>query len=255
MNAQHLADLPAIFQKLTDPRDPRGIRFPYPALCALVFLGLLARINEMAVLVRWAEANWDRLREPLGFTRPEKPSATCISRALAKLSLAEFRQAFAEWMQPQLTDSDRFLVAAVDGKTCCQGLDEHGDPEILLNVFLHDLKLAISQWQVGKTKTNEPGCLKENLQELLRHYPLLNLLTGDAIFLQRPLLEVLQDNGCHYLFRVKDNQPETVEALDCCFDDAKVGPASVETVDKKGASMRCVVFGTISLMPSGCVSR
>jgi hypothetical protein len=122
-------------------------------------------------------------------------------------------------------------------------------------VFLHDLKLAISQWQVGKSKTNEPGCLKENLQELLHAYPLLNLLTGDAIFLQRPLLEVLQKNGCHYLFRVKDNQPETMEALDCCFDDAVIGPPKLETVDKKGASMRSVVFGTIWMTPSGCGKR
>jgi hypothetical protein len=255
MTAHHLTELPAIFQQLTDPRDPRGVRFPYHALCALVFLGLLARINEMAVLIRWAKVNWDRLREPLGFTRPECPSATCISRSLAKLSLAEFRQAFAKWIQPLLEGEQRFLAAAVDGKTCCQGLDEHGDPEILLNVFLHDLKLVISQWQVGKSNTNEPGCLKENLQELLNAFPLLKLLTGDAIFLQRPLLEVLQNNDCHYLFRVKDNQPETVEALNVCFDDAVIGPPSVETVEKKASSMRCVVFGSIWMTPSGCRSR
>jgi hypothetical protein len=64
---------------------------------------------------------------------------------------------------------------------------------------------------------------------------MLNLLTGDAIFLQRPLLEVLQENGCHYLFRVKDNQPDTVEALERCFDDAVIGPAPVETIEKKTA--------------------
>ena len=196
-----------------------------------MFLGLLARINEMAVLIRWAKTHWEQLREPLGFTRPECPSATCISRSLANLSLAEFRQAFAEWIQPLLETENRFLTAAVDGKTCCQGLDEHGNPEVLLKVFLHDLKLAISQWQVGKT--NEPGCLKENLQELLHAYPLLNLLTGDAIFLQRPLLKVLQENGCDYLFRVKDNQPDTVEALDCCFNNDVVGPPAAETVEKK----------------------
>ena len=100
-----LPALSVVFQKLTDPRDPRGVRFPFSALCSLVFLGLLARICEMAVLVRWAEAHWDQLREPLGFKRPEKPSATCISRSLAQLSLAEFRQAFAAWIMP-LRDSD-----------------------------------------------------------------------------------------------------------------------------------------------------
>ena len=52
MPARSLFHLPVIFQQLTDPRDARGVRFPYHALCALVFLGLLARICEMAVLVR-----------------------------------------------------------------------------------------------------------------------------------------------------------------------------------------------------------
>jgi len=245
MAVSRLFDLPAVFQKLTDPRDPRGVRFPFHAICSLVFLGLLARICEMAVLIRWAEAHWEQLRDPLGFTRPETPSATCISRSLAKLSLAEFRQAFAEWITPLLESDSPLLTAAIDGKTCRQGLDENGDPEILLNVFLHDLKLAIAQYPVGKSKTNEPGCLKENLQELLQAYPMLNLLTGDAIFLQRPLLEVLQSHGCHYLFRVKDNQPDTVEALEYCFDDARIGEAKAETVDKKGALKRYVVFGTI----------
>lgn len=255
MDTNQLAQLPGIFQHLTDPRDPRGVRFPFSSLCSLVFLGLLARINEMAVLVRWATAHWEQLREPLGFTRPETPSATCISRTLAGLSLAEFRDEFARWIQPELEHDDTILAAAVDGKTCCQGFDENGDPEILLNVFLHDLKLAISQWQVGKSKTNEPGCLKENLQELLHAYPLLNLLTGDAIFLQRPLLEVLQSKGCDYLFQVKANQPETQEALKTCFDDERIGPPKAESVDKKGGTMRYVVFGTIWMMPHGCVIR
>jgi len=245
MSCSRLSELSVVFQKLTDPRYARGVRFPFFSLCFLVFVGLLARICEMAVLVRWAEAHWEQLREPLGFPRPETPSATCISRSLAKLSLAEFRQAFAAWLTPLLDSESLLFSAAVDGKTCRQGFDEYGDPEILLNVFLHDAKLALSQFRVGKSNTNEPGCLKENLHELLAAYPMLNLLTSDAIFLQRPLLEVLQEHGCDYLFRVKDNQPDTVEALDCCFDDATIGSAKVETVDKKGALKRFVVFGTI----------
>jgi hypothetical protein len=56
-----------------------------------------------------------------------------------------------------LLEDETFLAAAVDGKTCKQGLDENGNPEMLLNVFLHDLKLAITQFSVGESKSNEPG--------------------------------------------------------------------------------------------------
>ena len=75
MAGTRLFELPSVFQKLTDPRgpcdirdprdprgpcdlrDPCGVRFPFHALCSIVFLGLLAQICEMAVLVRWAKAH------------------------------------------------------------------------------------------------------------------------------------------------------------------------------------------------------
>lgn len=230
-NACALSVLPSIFHKLTDPRDPRGVRHPYAALCSLVFLGMLAQIVEMAVLIRWTKTHWKLLKESLGFTRKKPPSATCISRSLAKLSLKEFRQHFAEWLLPLLED-EPFFAAAVDGKTCKQGLDETGNPEILLNVFLQNLKLALTQFPVGASKSNEPGCLIKNLDELLSHFPVLQLLTGDAIYLQRPLLEALRERGVDYLFQVKDNQPDTVEALKVCFAEEQLDKP-IETIEKK----------------------
>ena len=62
MHANSLAGVPEIFQKLTDPRDPRGVRFPYHALCGLVFLGLLARITEMTVFAALTNAAISALR-------------------------------------------------------------------------------------------------------------------------------------------------------------------------------------------------
>jgi hypothetical protein len=134
-----LSVLPQIFQNLT---GPRGVRHFFAALCPLVLIGMLAPIVEIAVLVRWAKAHGDTLREPFGFEREEVPSATCISRTLAGLSLKEFRHHFAAWLLP-LLENEPFLTAAVDGKTCRQGQDANSNPEVLLNVFLHDLKLAI----------------------------------------------------------------------------------------------------------------
>ena len=87
----------------------------------------------------------------------------------------------------------------------------------MLNVFLQQVKLTLDQWSIGGDKTNEPGSLKEHLSELLTAYPALQLLTGDAIYAQRPLLELLQEHGCDYLFQVKANQPDMLDALETCF--------------------------------------
>jgi hypothetical protein len=233
MSYPELASLAEVFSRVRDFRHPRGKRHPLPALLLLVFLGLLARIREMAVLQRWAEVHWDELKEPLGFTRDERPHATTISRALAGCSLADFSQSFLHWVQAMLP-ADTPLTAAVDGKTSCQGLDPAGKPVHMLNVFVHELKLVLGQWSVHDEKSNEPTVLRNHLAELFVNFPLLRLITGDALFAQRPLAEALLDQNCDYLVQIKGNQPETLDALQNCLGNAPERPPAAETVEKKG---------------------
>jgi len=236
MVASSLQQLEAVFSQISDPRDARGVRHPFSGIVSLVFLGLLGRITEMAVMVRWAEAHWDELKEPLRFTREKPPCDTTLSRALAGLSLGEFRQAFAMWLNSVLVEAeeDAPWAAAIDGKTCRQGLASDGSPVQMLNVFLQQVKLTLDQWSIGGDKTNEPGSLKKHLGELLAAYPALQLLTGDAIYAQRPLLELLGSYGCDYLFQVKENQPDILDALEACFfQDSPIRPAC-EVVEKRG---------------------
>ena len=61
----------------------------------------------------------------------------------------------------------------------------------------------------------------KHLKELFEMYPCLKLLTGDAIFAQRPLLEALQEYHCDYLFQVKDNQPKVLAKMKVLFNDAE----------------------------------
>jgi hypothetical protein len=109
---------------------------------------------------------------------------------------------------------DTTLIAAVDGKTAKQTKDEEGNPIHMLNVFAQTLKLHLASWQVnGNDKTNEPGCLKEHLEELFEMYPCLQLLTGDAIFADRNLLKAIREYQRDYLVQVKDNQPRVIKKM------------------------------------------
>lgn len=249
-----LTQLSGVFAKISDPRMARGVRHPFQGMVALVFLGLLARITEMAVLVRWADVYWDELQKPLGFTRNHPPCDTTISRSLAKLSLAEFRDAFSSWLRSALADNPTRWVAAVDGKTSCQGFAADGSPVHMLNVFLQRMKVALDEWSVGGDKTNEPGCLQRHLVELLAAYPALSLLTGDAIFAGRPLLELLKTHGCDYLFQVKANQPELLEALKTCFAAATQARPIHETTEKRGIATIPGEYGLTWPTPSMSVS-
>ena len=245
MVAASLGHLVEVFAEITDPRKARGIRHPYSGIVSLVFLGLLSRITEMAVLVRWATPHWNELKEPLGFTREKPPCATTISRALARLSLDEFRRLFSLWLKTMLSDHKARWAAAIDGKTCCKGLAADGSPVQMLNVFLQQAKLTLDQWSIGGDKTNEPGSLRNHLSELLAAYPALQLFTGDAIFAQRPLMELLKEEGRDYLFQIKANQPDVLDALTTCFADATESPPAHQITEKKGLISKPVGCGSI----------
>lgn len=246
----HAATLLEAFGRLEDPRKARGVRHPFAGMVVLTLLGMLARIREMEVLVRWARANWDRLREPLGFDRDDPPCATTFSRTLAKCRVEEFQAALTVWMQARLAEATTRGAVAVDGKTAKQAIDDDGDPLHMLNAFVHDLQTVVGQWSTGAEKTNEPTLLRRHLAELLDAYPMLRLVTGDAIYAQRPLAELITSRGCDYLLQVKDNQSDTLDALVHCFAGAPQRPPAAQTTEKskRGAFVKPAVSGSTSTM-------
>ena len=148
------------------------------------------------------------------------------------------------WLKTMLGEHEGRWAAAIDGKTCCQGLAADGSPVQMLNVFLQQAKVTLDQWSIGGDKTNEPGSFKNHLSELLAAYPALQLFTGDAIYAQRPLLELLKVEGCDYLFQIKANQPDVLDALTTCFADVTESRPAHQTTEKRGSISK----------PAGCGS-
>ena len=249
-----LTTLADAFQKIQDPRDPRGVRHDFQGLVILVFLGLLGRIPYIAHIQRWAEKHWAALRAPLGFKRTAPPADTTFSRNLARVNVQQFQDAFGEFLNLVLAEKTDSFTAAVDGKVAKQMPDENGDPLYMLNVFVHDLKVTLEQKSVRGDKTNEPGCLKKHLEKLLDTYPALKLLTGDAIFAQRPLLEALKEYGRDYLVQVKENQKETYEAIQYAFHDVGDAEADDVTLSKKKGRLKSANCGVTWKTPTMCVS-
>jgi hypothetical protein len=234
----------SVLNQLQEPRDPRGVWHPFSGVVALALLGMLARIREMEVLVRWATTHWEQLREPLGFDRDAPPVATTISRTLALCMVADLQAVFLQWLRTcghPLPDEG---VVAVDGKTAKQALDE-GRPLHMLNAFMHQVQITVGQWSVGAEKSDEPTVLRRRLEELITNDPLLKLLTGDALFAQRPLAELLTGRGIDDLFQIEANQGDTLDALENCFAQVAQRPPAAETVNKRGISKKYVEYGLI----------
>jgi DDE_Tnp_1-associated len=230
------APLPSLLDALSridDPRKPRGVRHPFTSILALTFLGLLCRQTDFACLRRWAADHWRVLKGALGFTRKKPPHATTLSRAVARFSLAQFRDAFARWLVT-LPEAAAALTVAVDGKTSKQGHDAQGDPVHMLNVFAHELGPCLAQFPVTGGRPTEPQALMAALTELVDRYPMLRLFTGDALFCQRPLAGVILEADRDFLFAVKDNQPDLHEAVTASLSAAADLPPDAVAVEKKG---------------------
>lgn len=146
------------------------------------------------------------------------------------------------------------LVAAVDGKTCKQGHSAAGAAVQMLNVFAHDVKLCLGQWPLEGDKSSEPTMLKAHLSELFQRYPALWLLTGDALYCQRNLAEIIVSSKHDYLFQLKSNQPDMLEAAQSCLGHADQRAADAQTQEKKGARPKLVVCGSTWITPSGQAS-
>ena len=74
---------------------------------------------------------------------------------------------------------------------------------------------------------------------------MLRLITGDAIFAQRPLAELICSKDRDYLLQIKANQGDTLDALEYCFAHAIDRPPAAETTEKKGRCRKPVVSGSI----------
>ena len=230
-------------KKVPDPRSKRGQSHPFPTLLAIVLLGLLGNLSTLAEIHRWAKIHVTQLQQFLRLRHRKGkvivPCDTTLARVLEKLSLDDLQKAFSTFLNAILPESP--LVAAVDGKTAKQMKDENGDPLHILNVFAQTYKFHLASWSVHGDKTNEPGCLKKHLEELFTMYPCLQLLTGDAIFAQRPLLEAIQEYHRDYLVQIKDNQGKVLEQMKMVFEDAPQSEPSDRKVTKKRGPLRFAV--------------
>lgn len=238
----------AAFQQLTDPRHRRGVRHPFPGLLAVIFLGLLSRHADFASIARWAKRHWPVLKQAFGLTRRYAPHATTYGRVADDFSVDEFRCALAGWFAHMMTVAP--VAAAVDGKTSKQATDDDGDPIHVLNVFAHEAKVCLADWPVGDGKDTEPEVLKAHLNELFTMWPSLRVLTGDALFCQRPLARAIIGAGRDYVLAVKDNQPDLHETIQTAFAEATPDTADAVTREKNVVRSRRGVSGATRRRPT-----
>lgn len=181
-----------------------------------------------------AIAEWIHLQEPetwhwLGFTR-RPASANCFRDLLMALSPDAFEAALGAWSAALtgVVAADGPLEAvSIDGKTLCGTLQPHVRALHLLSVLDQRTGFVLSQTAVDE-KTNEAKAALGLLKGLVLRG---RVVVGDAMFCQREICRQVLDDGGHYLFVVKDNQPKLRKDLEAAFVEeaafSPLGPAGI----------------------------
>lgn len=206
-----LNDLLGALASVPDPRRARGVRYPLGAILGLCVLAFMCGRTTLSGVSRFG-ADHSRLLPLLGFGRARSPSVPTLSRVLGAVDPEALQRALAGWLAGAVgrMRGRRGRIASVDGKAV-RASGAH-----VLNVFLHDVEQVVWAAPV-ESKANEITAFKQALEQLLRHYPFLELVVGDAMFAGTPLCEMLIANGRHYLFQIKADQPQLLEKLQLVF--------------------------------------
>ncbi len=227
------------FCGLHDQRDARGVRYALTTIQAFILIAKLAGENHLHGIAQWVKLRATLLAELLGLAKPQAPHETTFSRILAKaLILSEFDRVVHDVLA-QRPQAGQTVHIALDGKTMRGTIPAgrtHGVH--LLAAYLPQEGWVLAQVEVGRKENEIPAAAR-----LLKTLDLRGkIITGDALLAQRELSLQIVEAGGDYIWIIKDNQPETAEALARLFAPEPVvqgfSPAShddfevAETVEK-----------------------
>lgn len=211
--AGFIFDLGSLFEalcELHDQRDARGLRYALVTILVFVLLAKFAGENHLRGIAQWVKRRTSLLTEFLALTKPQAPHATTYSRILGKaIRIEEFEHVASDFFarQPQ---AGQTVHIALDGKTLRGTIPAgrtHGVH--LLAAYLPQEGWVLAQVEVGRKENEIPAAAR-----LLKTLDLRGkIVTGDALLAQRQLSLQIVEAGGEYIWIIKDNQPETAEAL------------------------------------------
>lgn len=203
----------AALQGIEDHRTKKGRRFPLPAIIAIALCAMLSGANDLMAIFRWGRRLSPKALRALGVD-PKRKKAPCHATyhyVFQSISADELARALG-----CLVDATNGLGhVAIDGKRL-RGSQHETSPGVhMLHAFSTKLQAAVGSLAVPP----DSGEVIEAL-ELIKNLPLEGaVVTGDAAFTFKPIVEAIRERGGDYFLFVKANQPELRSELARAFGD------------------------------------
>jgi hypothetical protein len=213
-----------VLAEVPDPRDPRGLIHPLPAVLALTVVAILAGMRGPDSIAQFGRDHGKALAHALGFRRGKTPAKSTLSEIYRSLDVPALEDALSRWLLDRQRQDD-WQAIALDGKTLRGSGDGEAPAVHLLAAYAPAAAAVLAQLRVGATTNEHKAALK-----LLGVLPLGGkVVTGDAMFTHRDVARRILQCGGDYVLTVKDNQPQLRAQLDAAFnDEAAFSPLPAE---------------------------
>jgi len=225
------------FQRISDPRQARGKRYPLTTLLVIILLAKLSRQDTPVAIADWARNHAEELVQLLKLKRNRMPHHNTIRRVFQEiLEEAEFERRMRDYLQHKSGGGEQL---AMDGKTLRGTRIADEEPaDHVLSVYDVQAQCVLAQAAVDQ-KENEIVAAPKVLEQVSIAG---KIITADAMHAQRALSAQIVDRGGDYLWVVKENQARLYQDIERLFapDQPKPGFGKivtdfqeVETVNKR----------------------
>jgi predicted transposase YbfD/YdcC len=191
-------------QRVPDPRDRRGVRYPLVGVLALAVTATVAGCRSFAAIGQWAAETTTDTLASFGLARMSAPEESTLRKLFARIDADALDAALGVWMWTRTFTVEQRRVIAIDGKTI-RGARTRvgGKAPHLIAAFDHGAGVVLGQVAV-EVKSNEIPAART----LLRHLDLDNaVVTLDAMHTQTDTATTITGAGGDYVFTVKANMP------------------------------------------------
>jgi predicted transposase YbfD/YdcC len=203
------------FLQLSDKRKARGKRYPLPAILVMTILAKLAGEDEPEGIAHWLALRKSFLVQALALTRNSTPHPVTFSRVLGNaIEVQELELAMQEFFSSTLS-LGKLTALSMDGKVMCGTIPAGQTQGLhLLALYLPEHGVVLMQVEVEAGENEISAAVK-----VLQCVDLQGkIVTGDAMFAQRGLCELVINKGGEYLWKVKDNQANLRQEIQTVFD-------------------------------------
>lgn len=195
-------------KRIPDPRSGKRIKHDCAEVLACLVLGFCAGRTTIDHAMKWCEHNIDVLKKHMGLKNGIASDSTAW-RILSGTDVSDMSDVFTQWAGHLVKIKGACLV--FDGKGMrASARKMHGErTPYVMNVIENETKLCTAVVPVGE-KENEKAAFHRILDSLDMEG---TFVLADAMATDSKIMGHLQENGAHFFFQVKKNNPETYRQL------------------------------------------